>query len=511
MSHPSDPIKVYDARWEVHEFSDDQVRRLFQATLAYGRLLGVDTVTITRDARLGAGRVMQLAVEVALGMGLRVFLRAEPISTPQGYFTSLYVSQQYPRTMGLGITASHNPAQYIGVKFTVPPVQAIGYDCGPLGGLTKIREIYHSAEQFPARGGGSLELLDLTRQYIDFSLAAAGVRDGDLSGLAVVLDAFNGSAGPEMFMALRRAGVRVEAIRLIPDGNFPTGSPNPTSQGKMNAAVTLAAERNCDAVIGIDGDGDRIVFGDRKGILTAGFAFIPILEACLQPSASHSQIENRKSKIPSPPPVLYDPKVTPLALAEWGRLGARPILFRNGHSQIKDYMTRIGALAAAEESGHYYHRISMGELTISGENSILTVLLFLRALKRHPGLMQRLWSLQERVFTTGEFNYQFDSDATRDRAMAAVIEHFVREGAATVTATPDGIDLQGTCLSRGVRLDPGSVALDDGWYSGYLRIATNEKAVVRSYFSAGDTASGSRVEGEARRILGEQFGGRVID
>jgi len=119
--------------------------------------------------------------------------------------------------------------------------------------------------------------------------------------------------------------------------------------------------------------------------------------------------------------------------------------------------------------------------------------------------------MQDRVFTTGEFNYQFDSDATRDAALDAVVKHFVADGARTLTATPDGIDLQGTCLSKGVQLQPGHVRLDPGWYSGYLRIATNEKGVVRSYFSAGEDHVGKIVEAQARRILAEQFSGQVID
>src|SRR5690606_11817345 len=139
-----------------------------------------------------------------------------------------------------------------------------------------------------------------------------------------------------------------------------------TSQGKMADAISLAGERDCQVVIGVDGDGDRIVFGDRRGILTAGFAFVPILEAVLQTGQPGAR--------PTGAPVLYDPKVSPLALAQWGRLGVQPVLFRNGHSQIKDYMSRIGALAAAEESGRYYHRITMGDLSISGENSLLTIL-----------------------------------------------------------------------------------------------------------------------------------------
>ena len=110
-----------------------------------------------------------------------------------------------------------------------------------------------------------------------------------------------------------------------------------------------------------------------------------------------------------------------------------------------------------------------------------------------------------------EFNYQFEDDRVRDEALGAVVAHFVADGASTVTATPEGIDLQGTCLSRGVTLEPEAVRLDEGWYSGYLRVATNEKGVVRSYFSAGETGSGSRVERDARAILQQQFHGTVID
>ncbi|MBI2299191.1 MAG: hypothetical protein HYU66_09670 [Armatimonadetes bacterium] len=457
-----DPIKVYDARWVADEFSAAEVTRLFEATLAYGRELGADTVTLTRDARLAAGHVLELAVDAALRLGFRVYLRPEPVSTPQSYFTALWVSRKHPGTLGLTVTASHNPAEYIGVKFTVPTVRAVGMDCGPAGGLTRVRELYHQPGEFTSRPGGALHLLDLTREYVEFSLARAGVAPGDLAGLKVVFDSFHGSAGPELYQALTLAGVEVEAHRLIPDGRFPTGSPNPTSQGKLDAAVARARE------IGAQGQA-------------------------------------------APPSALYDPKVSPLALAEWGKLGVRPVLFRNGHSQIKDYMRLLDASAAAEESGHYYHRMTLEPLTIYAENSALTILLFLGAVKADPGLMDRLCALQDEVFTTGEFNYQFEDDATRDAALEVVVKRFADEGAERVTHTPDGIDLQGTVLSRGVQLAPGRVALDEGWYSGYLRVATNEPAVVRSYFSAGDTIHGQRVEWDTRRILEDQFGGRVID
>ncbi|MGF1633994.1 MAG: hypothetical protein ACFCVE_09120 [Phycisphaerae bacterium] len=500
MATATDPIKTYDARWEEADFTDAQVRRLVEATLLYAQTLGVDTLTLTRDARLGCGRVMEIALDVALPAGFRVYTQLQPVSTPQSYFTTQWVTREHPRTMGLAVTASHNPAPYVGIKFTVPPVSAIGFDCGPAGGLRKVREIYHSPQKLANKAGGRLHVVNLVSEYVQYSMRTAGLAAGDLDGVGVVLDAFNGSAGPELHLAYEMAGCRVLSRRLVPDGRFPTGSPNPTSQGKMQEATDLAKANDCQAVLGIDGDGDRIVFGDGRGILTAGFAFVPILESVLQSGDVEPGV-----------PVLYDPKVSPLALAEWGRLGAKPVLFRNGHSQIKDYMTQVGALAAAEESGHYYHRLTLGDVTVSSENSALTTLLFLKALKAHPGMMDELWARENQIFTTGEFNYQFADDATRDAALAAVVKHFADAGAQTRTETHDGIDLEGTCLNRGVHLEPGNVKLDDGWLSGYLRVATNEKGVVRSYFTAGDAGYGQEIEAEARRIQQKQFGGQVVE
>ena len=166
-------------------------------------------------------------------------------------------------------------------------------------------------------------------------------------------------------------------------------------------------------------------------------------------------------------------------------------------------------------------------LVIHSSRRMDCLMLCLRCLERFTDLakFKRIYILvegysPERLAIARHFERRHDNAAaldcmtggpSGDAAMAAVIAHFVGEGAGTVTHTPDGIDLEGTVLSRGVHLEPGKVGLDDGWYSGYLRVATNEKGVVRSYFSAGHTGHGQRVESDTRRILGEQFGGNIIE
>jgi phosphomannomutase len=486
----ADPIKVYDARWEENEFSEAQVRRLLEAMLLYGRSLGADTLTLARDARLGGSRVMDLAVDLALGAGFRVFACAEPVSTPHSYFLSLQIGRQHPRTMGLTITASHNPARYLGLKLVVPPLRAVGLGCGPEGGLSRVREIYHGRDSLEQQRGGRLHIVNLTQQYIRSSMRLAGLAKGDLGGMQVVLDGMHGSAGPELHQGLEFCGATIHSLRVLPDGRFPTGSPNPTSRGKMQQAIALAGQSGSAALIGTDGDGDRLVFGDRRGLLDAGLASVPILRSLLSP------------ELPVPT-VVHDPKVNSVALAQWRAMGIRPSLFRNGHSQVKERMRELDALAAVEESGHFYHRIRQAAQNVYCENSLLTVMLLLKALKAEPGLFDRLWSLQERLYCTGEINFQAESESARDRLLEKLLDSFRTDGAVLTSATADGVDLGGTVVDRAA-VDPRRR------YNGFLRVATNEKAVARVYLWAGSADLGEQLEGRMEAIAAA-CGARTIE
>ncbi len=112
-----------------------------------------------------------------------------------------------------------------------------------------------------------------------------------------------------------------------------------------------------------------------------------------------------------------------------------------------------------------------------------------------------LWSLQRRVFTTGEINFRLASEEVRDRALESLLGYFTAEGAHMRSQTAEGIDLQGTVVGKGLDPDTGAPPASDRWYSGYLRIATNEKAVLRVYLSAGRAACGRRIAEELREIL----------
>ncbi len=494
-----DPIKVYDARWERGEFSEAEIKRLFEASLIYGRELGVDTVFFSRDARLGCAEVIQWGIDVAVKANFKIFVCPDPISTPQSYFATAKITLDHPGTMGFTVTASHNPANYIGIKMTTPGIRAIGLNSGPQGGLKRIRDIFHGNHRLSATGQkGMLQLVDFRDAFIDYSMQAADVLPGALTGVRVVLDSMNGSGGAETYIALQKAGVEVTPVNLLADGLFPNGSPNPTSIGKMDKNIALASALQADAVIGLDGDGDRIVFGTPKGLLNAGFAMIQVLHGINRENLHQVQI-------------VADPKINPVALSEWRKLEAIPILFRNGHSQIKDYMKRTGAVLAVEESGHFYHLMHLDTLSYFAENQLLTILLFLKVCKENKEVSQNIIARQGRVYSTGEINYQFANDHIRDEALASVVDIFEIMGAKIITQTKDGIDLEGILILHGVNPQSFLLESEDNWLSGYFRIATNEKAVARFYLSAANRDNCRAYEDKIRKLLENNNNGSIVD
>ena len=495
----SDPIKVYDARWERGEFSEAQIKRLFEASFIYGKELGVDTVFFSRDARFGCAEVIQWGIDSAKKANFEVYICPNSISTPQSYFATAKITLDHPGTMGFAVTASHNPANYIGIKMTTPGIRAIGLDSGPLGGLKRIREIYHSDLHLSETGrNAKLHLVDFQNTFIDESLKAAAVAPGSLFGIKVVLDSMNGSGGAETYSALQKAGVDVTPVNLLPDGFFPNGSPNPTSIGKMDKNIKLASEIQADAVIGLDGDGDRIVFGTPKGLLSAGFAMIQVLHGINRGSLGQIQI-------------IADPKINPVALSEWRKLDAMPILFRNGHSQIKDYMKQIGAVLAVEESGHFYHLMHLDTLSYFAENQLLTILLFLKVCKNNKELSKNIIGQQAAVHSTGEINYQFENDQIRDEALNSAVNLFKHIGARIITHSKDGIDLEGIMILYGIDSNTFLLESEDNWLSGYFRIATNEKSVARFYLSAANLENCRIHENDIRKLLENTYHGIIVD
>ena len=280
------------------------------------------------------------------------------------------------------VTASHNPGCYIGLKLMAQDVFPLAYGCGKEGGIEKIKEIYLSEPSCSSsEKKGKLHIINYLDDYISYSMALAGVKEGDLKGQKILLEFLNGSAGTEVAMAFQKAGAEVETMDIIPDGFFPKGDPNPIIESSI--APTRLAIKNGDYDYGFcfDGDGDRLDLMYKDGTqIVPGLNMALIAESVME-------IFNGEKK-----DFYADVKAIPTSLALMAKNGARIHIIRNGHSFIKAKLRENcdkGYFASEEESAHYYMNFpydlndrSKGYASV--ENTLFFALMTAKCYKEKP-------------------------------------------------------------------------------------------------------------------------------
>ena len=336
-------FKPYDIRTKIEKLSDENLSRLSESVaLYYKNTLSADSVVLCRDARLYAPKVVESLKNALTRAGIRVLLNPLPISTCQFYYSCM----ENPTSGGIMVTASHNPGSYIGLKLMAPGLFPLAMGCGPEGGITKIKEIYLSEEKLEEGKKGSTEIINYLKEYIAYSMKLAGVEDGSLKGMKILLEFLSGSAGTEIAMAFEKAGAEIEARNIVPNGLFPGGDPNPIIESSIAPARKEMREGDYDIGFCFDGDGDRLdlMYSDGKQI-------VPGLNmALIAPRLLEIYGGEKKD-------FYADVKAIPISLLEMAKSGAKTHIIRNGHSFIKAKLRENcdkGYFASEEESAHYY-------------------------------------------------------------------------------------------------------------------------------------------------------------
>ena len=249
------------------------------------------------------------------------------------------------------VTASHNPAEYNGVKFMFGDRPAMPED------VARVAERVKSA-QF-SEGAGTVSERCVREEYLGFLRERFG---GVGQGLRVLVDAGNGSACGWAPEALRIAGCEVEELFCKPDGTFPNRSPNPSGPQALREASRRAASARVDFAVAFDGDADRAVFLDENGSFVESDKSIIIFARDVlarQPGAA----------------IVYDLKCTRLVAQEVRRAGGRPVAEKSGYAFIKSRLLDEGAAFAGEASGHFFFR------EIGGDDGIYAALRMAALLK----------------------------------------------------------------------------------------------------------------------------------
>ena len=456
-------IKAYDVRGIVPDDLSPDVARLTGA--AFAQVVGASTsaggpgtVVVGNDMRPSGPELVAAFAEGVTSQGVDV-IEIGLASTDQLYFAA--GSLDLPGAM---FTASHNPAQYNGIKLCRQGASPVGQDTG----LSEIKALVLEWSQtgIPRHDGprGSVTQRDVLADYAEFLNALVPL--GASRHLDVVVDAGNGMGGhtaPAVF-----AGLPLEVTSLFfeLDGTFPNHDANPIDPENLRDLRARVLETGADLGLAFDGDADRcFVVDERGGIVDPSTltALIAVRELRKQPGAT----------------IIHN-VITSSAVPEIVREhGGTPVRTRVGHSFIKARMAETGAVFGGEHSGHFYFRDFW-----RADSGMLAALHVLAALGETPAgtTLSSLLADYTRCVSSGEIN----SSVADSAAVVAEIK-------ATYGAR-DGVELD--------ELDgltvTGSTAGQHWWFN--VR-ASNTEPLLRLNVEGADVALMSSVRDSALAII----------
>jgi len=398
---------AYDIRGRVPDELDEELA--YRIGLATVRSVGGERFVVGRDCRLTSE---SLAAAVARGLcdGGADVLDIGLCGTEQVYFTT------FARQLGGGImvTASHNPAEYNGMKLVRQEARPISGDSG----LEEIGLLTQSDDLAPTDRRGEVGSAETTAEFVDFLLEQ--VAPDTLKPLKIVANPGNGCAGPVIDALAERLPCEFIRIHHEPDGTFPNGIPNPLLPENRGATAEAVRTHGADLGLAWDGDFDRCFFFDERGEFVEGYYLVGLLASALlrdRPGAK----------------VIHDPRLTWNTIDIVRRAGGVPVLCKTGHAFIKERMRQEDAVYGGEMSAHHYFRAFS-----YCDSGMLPWLLVAREMTTTGRSLSDLVDRMQRAFpASGEINNRF---ADPDAAIARVAENYASD-AVSVDHT-DGLSLE---------------------------------------------------------------------
>ena len=392
---------------------------------AYGSLLNKQNkkiMSVGRDCRLTSDKFSQLFIQGIISTGCDV-IDIGICPTPVLYFSIHHLNLDG----GAMVTASHNPPEYNGFKLMK------GTDSIHGQGLQEIRIICEN-KNF-VRGHGTVTKKDVITPYKDYILNNIHIK----KPIRIGIDAGNGTGGITALPVLKQLGCQVHHIYCDMDGTFPNHEADPTQKKNLLDLIKLVKEKNLDLGVGYDGDADRIGVVDKNGEVIYGDQLMIIYAREIlgrKPGATF--ISEVKCSM-----VMYD---------DIRKHGGNAIMWKTGHSLIKQKMKEENAELAGEMSGHMFFKDRY-----LGFDDALYATCRLLEIMADTGLgVDELIQDLPKTFTTPEIRVDCP-----DEIKFSVVDKIV----ALFKAKQDVIDIDGL-----------RALYDDGW--GLVRASNTQPALV---------------------------------
>ncbi|MFG3508265.1 phosphomannomutase/phosphoglucomutase [Streptomyces sp. NPDC047821] len=405
-------VKAYDVRGVVPDQWDEPLAELFGA--AFVEVTRAEAIVVGHDMRPSSPGLSGAFARGAARRGADVTLIGL-CSTDQLYFAS--GSFGLPGAM---FTASHNPAQYNGIKMCRAGAAPVGQDTGLADIRALVEKWMETGAPEAAAAPGALTERDTLGDYAAHLKTLVDL--ASIRPLKVVVDAGNGMGGhtvPTVF-----AGLPLDLVPLYfeLDGTFPNHEANPLDPANLVDLQKRVREEGADLGLAFDGDADRCFVVDEKGD--------PV-----SPSAVTALVAARELARNGGTGTIIHNLITSWSVPEVVREhGGTPVRTRVGHSFIKEEMARTGAIFGGEHSAHYYFRDFW-----NADTGMLAALHVLAALGGQTGPLSELVASYDRYSGSGEIN---STVADQPGRTAAVREAFASRDGVT-TDDLDGLTVTG--------------------------------------------------------------------
>ncbi|MFH1216822.1 MAG: phosphomannomutase [Pseudomonadota bacterium] len=323
-------FKAYDIRGRVPDELNEELA--YKIGKAYAARFMPARMAIGHDIRLSGPSLSRALTAGLLDAGVDV-VDLGLCGTEEIYFAAFALNVDG----GIIVTASHNPADYNGMKLVRRGAVPVSGDTG----LKDIEQFAIQSRGVNASTKGKLEKLDNRSSYVAHLLGCVDVPS--LKPLRLVVNAGNGCAGPVIDQLEKALPFRFVKIFHEPDGTFPNGVPNPLLPENREKTAEAVLAFGADMGIAWDGDFDRCFFFDETGAFVEGYYIVGLLARALLAKRPGEKI-------------IHDPRLTWNTVDVVKKTGGVPVMSKTGHAFIKERMRAEDALYGGEMSAHHYFR-----------------------------------------------------------------------------------------------------------------------------------------------------------
>ncbi len=384
-------FKAYDIRGIYNK--DFNGADVYKIGFFLPSLLNAETVLVGHDVRVSSPEILEFLCKGITDSGADVNVAGE-CTTPMIYWATAKFGYQ----ASVMITASHNPAQYNGLKISRNDALPVGFDSG----LSELLELAENSSITPAAIPGTYSNFGFKKEYLEF----LSKYKTDLDGLKIAIDCSNGMGSLLVRQLFGDTPYYIFEERI---GTFPNHQPNPLEEENVADLKKLVAEKSCDIGLIFDGDADRVMFVDEKGRFIQPDRMIAVI-------AGYYADKGLSGK------ALQDIRTSKSVTEYVTERGFEMHMWRVGRAYAALKLREIDGLFGGELAGHYYFKDFY--YSDSAYVAALIILNELQKYKKEGITLSGMIDHIDRYFGTGEINFHIDR---KPEAMESLREAFSEE------------------------------------------------------------------------------------